>query len=71
MITIHMIKDVEELYGAESQITKDFKAMIEAKVNNDDLVEVYEALMTQDYDYEECDDEVGFNPYLGGYDFDC
>ena len=71
MITNHMIKDVEELYGAESQITKDFKAMVEAKVDNDYLVEVYEALMAQDYNYEECNDEVGFNPYLGGYDYDC
>ena len=71
MITMHMIKDVEELYGAESQITKDFKTMVEAKVNSDLVVEAYEALMAQDYDYEECNDEVGFNPYLGCCDYDC
>lgn len=44
------------------------------------LAENYECLAQFDYlatadDIEEarnnCDDEMGFNPYLGGYDFDC
>ena len=66
-----MIKNVIELYGEESQMTKDFCTMIEAKVNPDLVAEAYEALMAQDYDYEDCDNEVGFNPYLGCYDYDC
>lgn len=66
-----MIKNVTELYGEESQMTKDFCFMIKAKVNPDLVAEAYEALIEQDYDYEECNDEVGFNPYLGCYDNDC
>lgn len=66
-----MIKNVTDLYGEKSQMTKDFCFMIEAKVNPILVAEAYEALMAQDYDYEECNDEVGFNPYLGCYDNDC
>ena len=72
---IEMIRDVEDFYGENSQMFLDFCKLVGNYDFTDEYYErielSYEALMAQDYDYEECDDEVGFNPYLGCCDYDC
>ena len=72
---IEMLKDVEDFYGEENQMFLDFCKLVGNYDFTDEYYErielSFEALMAQDYDYEECNSEVGFNPYLGSYDFDC
>ena len=72
---IEMIRDVENFYGEQSKIFLDFCSVVGDFDGSDksykSIESVYEALMAQDYDYEECNDEVGFNPYLGCCDYDC
>lgn len=72
---IEMIRDVEDFYGEQSKIFLDFCSIVGDFDGSDksykSIESVYEALMAQDYDYEECNDEVGFNPYLGCCDYDC
>ena len=72
---IEMIKDVEDFYGEENKMFLDFCTLVGGFDGSDEYYErielSYEALMAEDYDYEECNDEVGFNPYLGCCDYDC
>ena len=72
---IEMIKDIEDFYGESNQMFLDFCKLVGNYDFTDEYYEriesSYNALMEQDYDYEECNDEVGFNPYLGCCDYDC
>ena len=72
---IEMIRDVEDYYGEGSQMFLDFCKLVGNYDFTDEYYErielSYEALLEQDYDYEECDDEIGFNPYLGCCNYDC
>ena len=67
LLSYEQIADTAEILLRDSEIA------VRIKVVNLDNGEVVVDLSRDDDDDEPSDDdlEMGFNPYLGGYDFDC
>lgn len=71
-----MNKEFYEIHSAEYEEQQE---VLREMTEDDDEITEYDAEMLFEeydeddalYDYEYGDDDVGFNPYLGCYDFDC
>ena len=78
-----MMSDIIEKFGLEHRLTIWFCELAEV-LNRNQLENAYMVLMSlqladipmeeeedEEPEYDDSADEVGFNPYMGSYDWDC
>lgn len=78
-----MMSDIIEKFGLEHRLTIWFCELAEV-LNRNQLENAYIVLMSlqladtfvedeedEEPEYDDSADEVGFNPYMGSYDWDC
>ena len=73
-----IIWDCSDGFVAEMENDDDFEAFLKAFTANDDVKrnchdddECFDYDDGDDYDYDDCDNDFGYDPYIGEYTYDC